>query len=398
MTTQEFHQGQLVSQSELQIPPFERTVGDLSTLFGQADIEHILLYSDQPLTGINLSGNNLEQLLFANSIANTPRDHGTEVDGIYFPGDTQAWQRREPSDLGWDVDLLNQALELAGTNRSSAVTISQHGYLLAERTWAPNGTNRSGQSSIGLPMEDVASVQKSICSLLATIARDRGLLDIEKPVQAYLGSGWSQSPSSEPDILVRHVLSMTSGLNESFGFRSPPGTRWQYNTPVYSIMHDILEAATGLTLEHLTREWLTQPLHMHETYWNARAEGSSNDTGLVTHVRDMTRVGICMLARGAWRGQELIQNKQLLAESVSPSQDLNLEYGYLWWLNQTGTLITTAPRDLIAAQGANGRRIYIVPSMGLVIARTGSNPSNNFYRNFWDMIMQAAPESQKSSH
>lgn len=66
------------------------------------------------------------------------------------------------------------------------------------------------------------------------------------------------------------------------------------------------------------------------------------------------------------------------------SQDINLLYGYLWWLNGKNKLMLPtlqvmfnrdlneyAPKDMYAALGKNDQKIYIVPSENLVIVRLG---------------------------
>lgn len=386
-----YESGQLVESQLLSIPPLQRLSMSIDTLFENNAYDQILVRSSAQVSGIDLSGNGNQQLLFSPVIQQTPPSDGVAVDGLYFPGDTATWETQAPAQVGWDQDALARALDFAGENRSSGVVVAVAGRIIGERYWEPQATNRLGQSESGLPMEDVASVQKSVTSLLATMARDRGLLDLERAVSEYIGEGWSQaSAADEGRITVRHLLSMTSGLNDQFEYRFPAGVHWQYNTPVYATLHPVLEAATGLSLNLLTSRWLTIPLAMKESFWNPRGEGASNANGFVTHARDLARAGLVMLAQGSWAGEELIANKQLLWESVQPSQPMNSEYGFLWWLNAEGTLIPTAPVDLIAAQGASGRRIYVVPSMDLVVTRTGNNPSGSFYREFWALLMAAA--------
>ncbi len=387
-----FLDGNEIESQLLSLQANSRTATTLDTLFDQPMFDQLVIESDVAVSGIDISGKGNEQLLFTQALNPTLADSGSDVDELYFPGDNLNWRSAQPSELGWDEEILEQAFALAQQNRSSSVVMSQDGALIAERYWTPAETNRLGSTPLGQPMEDVASVQKSVTSILATMARDRSVLDIESPVSELIGVGWSQAPQElEVLILVRHLLSMTSGLTSNFEYRQLAGSRWEYNTPVYSTMHKVLEAATEMSLEELTSKWLTEPLGMEDTYWSPRGEGAQNANGLITSARDLARVGLMLLGQGSWRGNELVASKQLLFESVRPSQDLNLEYGFLWWLNGEGTLIPTAPTDLVAAQGASGRRIWVVPSMDLVITRMGNNPSGNFYREFWALIMQAAP-------
>jgi CubicO group peptidase (beta-lactamase class C family) len=75
-------------------------------------------------------------------------------------------------------------------------------------------------TSDGRTIEDVASVQKSIISFIAGIAREQGKLDIDQPVSSYIGTGWSKaSLSQENKITVRHLMSMSSGLAVTLDFQ-----------------------------------------------------------------------------------------------------------------------------------------------------------------------------------
>ena len=91
---------------------------------------------------------------------------------------------------------------------------------------------------------------------------------------------------------------------------------------------------------------------------------------------------------------------------TTPSQTLNRSYGYLWWLNgQAATgcpapsslsparFMPAAPADLIAALGKNDQKIYVVPSLGLVVVRQGNSAgasrlaASSFDNELWTKIM-----------
>ena len=151
-----------------------------------------------------------------------------------------------------------------------------------------------GRAADGALREDVASQQKSLIAILAAQAAERGLLDISRPVSAVIGRGWSKAPpDAEQAIAVRHLLEMTSGLTDALVVEALPGERFHYNTPAYARMQRVVEAAGGMPLDALTRAWLTGPLGMLDTEWQARpaglAEQSGNAWGLVTTPRDLLR-------------------------------------------------------------------------------------------------------------
>jgi len=75
---------------------------------------------------------------------------------------------------------------------------------------------------------------------------------------------------------------------------------------------------------------------------------------------------------------------------TSTSQNINLSYGYLWWLNGKssymlpktqfifpGSWAPDAPADMIAALGKDGQILNVVPSMGIVLVRMGETPDSS---------------------
>ena len=122
---------------------------------------------------------------------------------------------------------------------------------------------------------------------------------------------------------------------------------------------------------------------MIDTRWALRAGGGLNRFGLTTTARDLARLGLLILTRGMWRGERLVPN-EFVDLAYHSSQPMNPSYGLLWWVNgqnswddwnnagmRTGSFIPTAPGDLIAARGIGDRKLYIVPSLGLVVTRLG---------------------------
>lgn len=296
-----------------------------------------------------------------------------------------------------------------GQNTTGFLVI-QDGKVLIEKNW-PAATGDPvfahfayERTRDGALLEDVASQQKSFVSVLVAIAIDKGLIDVDKPVSAYIGAGWSQAaPEQEAKIRVIDVLTMSSGLDRKFGYAAPAGTRFLYNTQVYAITKRIVAAAAHKSLETLTSAWLTVPVGMTETSWRKRPAALAsvgNDTGLVTSPRDIAKFGLMILHGGvAENGTRTVSRKSLAAMFArSPT---NPAYGRLWWLNggaytigahadrREGPLVAAAPADMVAALGAFDRQLYIVPSRRLVVVRTGAAaPDKDFSQQLWLRLMK----------
>lgn len=292
--------------------------------------------------------------------------------------------------------------------------ILQNGRILAERYWDSIDAPRvyenfvQGKDATGHVIEDVASAQKSIVAVLIGMAQSRQLLSLEDPVSQYLGEGWSKaSPEQEHSINIAHLLSMSSGLKDDLSFDVAAGTSWYYNTPAYHMLMRIVEVAAGQNRDVITREWFTEKLGMVNSSWTPRPWASADiGVGFSTTVRELARVGLMIQAGGRWQDEMIVGDSDYLAQMLSPSQSMNPAYGYLWWLNgqpfsrapgpnalrHDGYLIPSAPADLFAMQGALDRKLYIVPSLGLVISRLGaSGEADAIYFNdaFWAALMSA---------
>ena len=338
--------------------------------------------------------------------------------GLYFPSASGEWAHLEPGAAGWDQRALEAALDYAGLTNSTGVVVLLDGRILAERRWPVGGPEAYrrmvvGKTAGGDVVEDVASAQKSVVAFLVGVAEGKRLIDLEAPVSQYLGNGWSKAnEEAEFAITVRHLMTMTSGLNDSGEYLAPAGQTWRYNTGMYSRMIGILEKAAGSDIETLTTEWLTAPAGMSDSKWVRRAWSSGNDAanliGFATTARDLARFGLLVLAKGSWNGRDLLHNAGYFERMLRPSQDLNPSYGLLWWLNgqarvqqpsaaqaRPGSLTPSAPRDLVAALGAQDRKCYVVPSLGLVVTRlgapTGAGLDMKWDDEFWKLLMKAAP-------
>ena len=102
----------------------------------------------------------------------------------------------------------------------------------------------------------------------------------------------------------------------------------------------------------------------------------------------MARFGLLMYNKGKWESNQVL-NENYFNDATSTSQNINLVYGYLWWLNgkasyhlpQTqlqynGSIIPTGPNDMYMALGKNDQKIYVIPSKKMVVIRMGDAADN----------------------
>ena len=333
---------------------------------------------------------------------------------LYFPM-SEEWETTLPRDAGWKAGKLKDVAAFAEESKSSGLIILQDGRIIVEQYWQPKEPSSRyrgmlhGTTSRGQAIEDVASCQKSVVSFLVGIAQEKKLININDPVSKYLDRGWSKATvKQESRITVRHLLTMTSGLNEQLEYEVAPGTKWQYNTGAYSLSRTVVCTATKKTPNEVTQEWLTGPLGMNDSKWVLRRNAGTavNKLGFTTSARDLSRFGLMVLDRGRWKGKTILADQDYLKSALTRSQTLNPSYGYLWWLNSKKSrkidgriidrpLIPSAPLDLVGAFGALSRKCYVVSSLNLVVVRLGDEPTDKrkFQEELWRLIMAARRSS-----
>ena len=299
------------------------------------------------------------------------------VAASFPPTSGAAWDTIAGARLGYDMAALTAALDWAGTQRSTAVIVLWRGRIVAERYW--NGWT---------PMKDsiIASAGKSVLSAIVGELARSGQLSPDSAATRYLGAGWSRSPGTESRITVRHLLGMMSGLNDSLQTIVPPGTRFYYNNPAYYQLFAVVQAASRESINAASRRLLFDRIGMSGSTWLPYVDTGELGWILSSTARDMARFGLLALNRGRWNGVPVLADSAWFTASWRATPPDNPGYGLLWWLNgstsyrtpgpyllpaQSGPLIPSAPADLVAALGKGDKKIYVVPSLELVVIRHG---------------------------
>jgi CubicO group peptidase (beta-lactamase class C family) len=311
----------------------------------------------------------------------------------YWPGAGQ-WANLAARAAGFEPDVLARAVGAAVEDHSVGVLVLRHGLIVAE-SYAPGwGPAKAFQ---------LASAAKSVVSVLVGIAIDQAAIKSLDQSVADFVPAWRGTDKQA--IRVRHMLSMTSGLafeglkvrdiaGDQFAINAgaplihAPGAHWAYNTPAFHLLYHVVERAVGAPFEAFAERVLTGPLGMEHWSWltNVGRGASGPVTNYYTALcstRDLGRFGLFALRGGQWEGRQLVDGAYMRA-AVSPSQDLNGSYGWLWWENarpgvdafgtRPGHRFEGCPRDTFGALGAGGQVAIEVPSLDLVIVRQGEAP------------------------
>jgi CubicO group peptidase (beta-lactamase class C family) len=325
---------------------------------------------------------------------------------LYFPPNTgTTWATATPQSLGWCQPQLDTLLTYLGRQRTKGFIVLKDGRLVVEQYYG-SFTRDS--------LWYWASAGKSLTATLVGIARQDGLLSLSDSTSRFLGRGWTAAPAAKERLItVRHQLTMTTGLddtppapcdNESTQaacllYQADAGTRWAYHTGPYRNLQPLLARASGLSINQYTNQKLGSVIGLG---------GAWAGDVYYSRLRDAARFGLFILARGRWNGTTVLRDTAYFRQMTTPSQALNRSYGYLWWLNgqtsyrlpQTqqvfsGPLVPTAPADMIMALGKNDQKVYVVPSLGLVVVRMGQSAGqshlalSSFDTELWRRLMAA---------
>jgi len=343
---------------------------------------------------------------------------------LHFPG--PEFERRAPGAVGLDPDRLREAVDYAKVNDTSAEQVrfelvdreryddseGEHGDIIG-----PMPERRGGANGLvlkdGYPVAEwgdttrtdhAFSVAKSVLSLVAGVAHDRGLFDVGDPVAETVDDGGFDSPHNaavtwkqllqgtsewegtlfdKPDAVDRNrpVGKRPDAVGER-GVRDlrEPGTYWEYNDVRINRLSLSLLRVLGDPVPEVFRESIAEPIGASgdwewHGYRNSTVEvdgrpvesvsgGGHWGGGLWIPTRDLARIGLLALAGGRWDDERLVPESWIEA-STTPCP-IKPTYGYLWWLNTGNGLWPSAPESSFAAIGHGRNVLWIDPEHGLV--------------------------------
>jgi CubicO group peptidase (beta-lactamase class C family) len=275
---------------------------------------------------------------------------------------------------------------------------------------------------------EVFSVTKSFTSLaFGIILNDpayAGRLDLDSAAYDFIPEGYPLTDGRKARVTVGQLLSMTGGFSghyhltyaqtrlgdglfeqvlgrvpNRYGYDAgqliaDPGTRWLYSDPGFSHLSLVFAHATGSELDTFLNERLFGPIGVPAVSWSRSGGGTwigphpIAHRGLVLSSRELARCGYLLLRRGVWNGRQIVSS-DWIERATSPSQPFNPTYGYGFWVNSSGSLWTELPSDAFAMMGYRGNRCWVVPSLDLVVARTGSGPPIVDDRYFPSKVLDA---------
>lgn len=258
--------------------------------------------------------------------------------------------------------------------------------------------------------------------VIAAMTED-GLIESYDELASKTLPEWRNHPRKS-QITLRHLLSLSAGLVQDVvnlqGHDRPtlapdlykhaigvlaarePGTTFQYGPSCYYVLGEIMKrklAAQKQTPLDYLKQRILNPIGVNVGDWVHDASGNPHiPNGAHLTARNWAKYGRWLLQGGEWNGKQIVR-KDLLDELVKPSK-ANPGHGLALWLNQpggqgavgvaaqksepgdtAGWIFRGGHSDLFAALGAGKCRMYVIPSLKMVVVRQADNKSDRFDDN-----------------
>jgi CubicO group peptidase (beta-lactamase class C family) len=315
----------------------------------------------------------------------TPPVTTTAAVSPYFPPITGTdWATSTPASLGWDETQLNALYPYLQSKDTKAFIVLKNGKIVVEKYFGTFTTDS---------LWYWASAGKTMTGFLVGIAQQEGLININNKTSQYLGVGWTSEPLAKENLItVKNQLTMTTGLDDGVAdadctlpscliYKADAGTRWAYHNAAYTVLDQVVENASGMSYNSYFQQRIRDKIGMTGAW--VKTPNSNNI--YYSNARSMARFGLLLLNKGKWDTNVILADTNYFKSQTNTSQNLNLSYGYLTWLNGKASsmvptsqivfpisIIPNAPVDLYAALGKNDQKIYVVPSQNLVVIRMGN--------------------------
>lgn len=294
--------------------------------------------------------------------------------------------------LNLDETAVADALQYANQTNALSIRVYRHGCLAGEGLLDP---------LTGEVPNNVWSTTKGVVSMLTGRALQLGLLDLDDPIGKYI----AEADAEHGAVTIRQMLTQSSGLRFvwtgdlnpanpdevqytlALPFDFEPGTEFTYGQTTVSLLAHAVERAVGEDLQAFAQRELFDKVGIVRDDWFWLRDRAGNTHGyayLFMAPKDLARLGHVMLDGGRWSGERLLP-AGYVAEAGAPSPTKGF-YGYLLWTNAGDSgytveipdsrplqrpLIASAPRDLYAFVGFLDQIIFVIPSLDMVVVRTG---------------------------
>ncbi|WP_147802181.1 serine hydrolase domain-containing protein [Alkalicoccus halolimnae] len=238
--------------------------------------------------------------------------------------------------------------------------------------------------------EAVNSVTKSILSLVTAKALEENYFELGTEITEVL-----KVDASFDGKTVEDLLTMSTGLTEKnwqeaitaegwleslcrSKIRSSDKTFHYNNADSYLLSAVLAERIQSNWLEYAV-EKIFSPLKIEQWEWKLSPDGLPiGGYGLKMTAEDLMKIGILVLNKGQWEGEELLTSSSI-KKMTAPVVDhavRNQHYGQHWW-------ITPDKPQIVYGAGKRGKFLFLIPEKNVAAVFLGELPGEDLLPFQW---------------
>lgn len=244
------------------------------------------------------------------------------------------------------------------------------------------------------------SLSKSVVSVAVGIAIDEGYLTLdEKICDSFKDYVPENASDNLLDITVRHMLTMTTGLDNALFFTDDPeryvtmdwigyffnqdfpykpGERFLYCNFNTYMLACLVERKVGRDMMDYLNEKLFGPLEIYSPDWTRCPMGHIHAAnGLYLTIDEYARFGQMLLKDGVYNGKRIVSKEYLdMATTKQVEASWDRGYGFQFWMNPDGSF---------RADGKFGQYVIVMKEKNALVV-TMALESGPFFDVVWNEI------------
>jgi CubicO group peptidase (beta-lactamase class C family) len=262
---------------------------------------------------------------------------------------------------------------------------------------------------------DLASISKIFTAVAAMKLYEQGRFQLDDPVSRYIPEF---AENGKQAVTIRQLLTHTSGFRSGiplykmgkdrkqrlrmalrYPLKNPPGTSYTYSDLNMITLGVLVERLSGKRLDQFVRQEITEPLHMHDTFYNpspslkqriaateyqpwtgrnlvwgevhdenaAALDGVAGHAGLFSTARDLAIFAHMFLMDGKYGSTRILKKETIrLMEKNYTTPFPGNDHGLGWELNQGWYMDALTSPDAIGHTGFTGTSLVIHRSHGTI--------------------------------
>jgi len=357
-----------------------------------------VLYS----TGNGFIFTSIKRTYLAGEVTANINDHAEFENNVIATGTVQAIPNHSNYNNATLSPEFNKQLEALG---AASFLVVKDDQVIFENYFS-GYNNRSKTNSF--------SMAKTVTTLLIGIAIEEGYIrDLDQEIVDFLPE-FKDDPMGKT-ATIRQLSLMNSGYEwdenyytpfsptvelyygsdvENFvlngSFSAEPGSFWEYSSASTQLLGIFLlralqKPAAAMTLSEYLSEKIWKPMGMNDdALWHTDNQGMElTYCCLNTNARNYAKLGLLMLNKGRWNGQQLVP-EHFIEQMIKPEG--TSYYGLSTWLSDTQS------PAFYAFSGHLGQYIINVPEHNMVVVRLGerAQSSSDYLHESLPMLIEEA--------